>query len=99
MTIPPHYIRDWRLHRGLTQEALAKATGIDRTLIAKVERFRNRYNQDILEGIAKALQCTTADLLLRHPDDPDGLWAEYNAMTLAERREAIAYVKGQRRAS
>jgi transcriptional regulator with XRE-family HTH domain len=73
---PPHFIKHWRKFRGLTQAALATAMGVDRTLITKLETFSHRYNQDVLESAAKALDCQPWELLVRDPqDDPFGLWA------------------------
>jgi transcriptional regulator with XRE-family HTH domain len=74
-----HYVREWRRKRGLTQLALAQACGVDRSLIAKLESGVHRYNQDILQDCARVLDCSVADLLVRHPDDPGGTWGIYRS--------------------
>jgi transcriptional regulator with XRE-family HTH domain len=99
MITKPHYLREWRKHRGLTQAALAAAMGIDRTLICKTETYKLRYNQDLLEAAARVLQCTPAELLVRDPNDPHGLWAELERMTAEEQATAGRMLRALRQAS
>jgi transcriptional regulator with XRE-family HTH domain len=66
--MPAHYIRSWRLYRGLkTQAELAEKVGLTSQSISRLESGRMGYRQDILEKIAEALNCTPADLLGRDP--------------------------------
>lgn len=66
-----HFIREWRMARGLsTTEVAARmhpsAACSDITL-ARVEKGSYPYTQQILEGLAAVLDCTPADLLGRDP--------------------------------
>ena len=77
---PRHYIREWRLHRGLTMADLAERMGASRAIVSRVERGEQRYNQDLLERAAAALGVTPVDLLVRDPalaaEDIYAVWAE-----------------------
>ncbi|WP_249031116.1 helix-turn-helix domain-containing protein [Photobacterium gaetbulicola] len=48
-------LREMRLERGLSQEGLAKASGIDRTFISGVERNRRNITLDTLDRLLAAL--------------------------------------------
>ena len=52
-----------RQQRGLSQEALARKTGLNRVTLARLERARHPPNLDTLERIARALRVTLADLV------------------------------------
>ena len=49
--------------RGLSQEALAKKTGLNRVTLARLERARHPPNLDTLDRIARALRVRLADLV------------------------------------
>src|SRR5262245_65816335 len=70
----PTFIKQWRIFRGLSQEALAERTGMSNGNISLIERGRQNYTQETLERIADALQCEPADLLARSPGDTEDLW-------------------------
>lgn len=94
-----HHIRAWRIHRGLTQVALAARSGLSRASICQIENGDQNYKQDTIEALAAALRCTPADLLGRDPDDethigtlwqkipPDQRWLAARVIT------AFAYAK------
>lgn len=73
MTSQPHFIREWRKHRGLTQEQLAATIIFGRSYIAQIERGERRYGQRFLKAAAAALGCTPADLISRDPANDDEL--------------------------
>ena len=52
-----------RRARGLSQEALAKKTGLNRVTLARLERAQHPPNLDTLERIARALRVTIAELV------------------------------------
>ncbi len=71
---PVTHIRDWREFRGLTlqqvEQRMEKAPGetlISSVSIGRIERGEQPYSQPILEALAVALNCTTADLLTVNP--------------------------------
>lgn len=71
----PLMLRQWRKHRGLTQERLAERLGTSKGYISDLENGKQRYNQQHLEALAEALDCDPVDLLIRDPTDPEGIWS------------------------
>jgi DNA-binding XRE family transcriptional regulator len=57
-------LRVWRTHRGLTQEALAKASGVSRALIADIETGRKRGSMESTFALADALKLKADDLFV-----------------------------------
>ena len=64
---PPHYIKEWRKHRGLTQERLADRLDKTQSWVSQIERFEIEYTQGALEALAYALRCEPGDLLSVNP--------------------------------
>ena len=64
---PRHFVREWREHRGMTQEELAEIVGITHGAISQLERGEVGYTQRTLEAYAEALACTGSDLVGRNP--------------------------------
>ncbi len=62
-TIFARNLRETRLARGLSQEALADAAGLDRTYISLLERERYSVSVDTLEEIARVLEVAPQDLI------------------------------------
>jgi len=52
-----------RKERGLSQEALADAAGLDRTYISGIERIVRNPTITVVERIASALNCKHGDVL------------------------------------
>lgn len=50
-------IAEIRKEKGMTQEELANAAGIDRTNVAKLERGKYNVSYDILSNVAASLDC------------------------------------------
>lgn len=88
-----HFIREWRKFRGLTQVQLAERIGIDKTYLSKIESGKRRYDQPFLEAAAEALRCAPADLIMRDPLDPEGLWSIYDTLSPVERRQVVEIAK------
>jgi transcriptional regulator with XRE-family HTH domain len=61
-------LRVLRAERGISQQALADASGIPRHAIASVEAYERRVGVDELPPLCIALDCTLADLLTGGPD-------------------------------
>jgi transcriptional regulator with XRE-family HTH domain len=93
MTRQRHFIREWRKHRGLTQEQLAERIGIGRSYLTKIENGARRYDQPFLEAAADALRCDPGDLITRDPTDPEGIWSVWEQIKPLERKRAVAMLK------
>lgn len=88
-----HFIREWRKHRGYNQDQLAERIGIDRSYLSKIENGAKRYDQIFLEAAAEALRCTPADLLMRDPSDPDGIWSIWDNLKPSQRLQVVEIAK------
>jgi transcriptional regulator with XRE-family HTH domain len=89
----PHYIREWRKFRGLTQDQLAERIGMDKGYLSKIETGKRRYDQPFLEAAAVVLQCAPADLLVRDPSDPEGFWSLWDTLEPVQRRQVVEIAK------
>lgn len=67
---PTFPLRQWRAARRLTAAQLAERAGLSPTYISHLETGKRRYNQDSLEALAKALDCSPGDLLAVAPPPP-----------------------------
>lgn len=68
------FLREWRKHRGITQEALAERVGMTAPTISQLENEKQGWTGDTISKLADALQCSPAALLAHNPNDPDSLW-------------------------
>jgi transcriptional regulator with XRE-family HTH domain len=97
---PPHFIRSWRKHRGLTLEQLAERIGMSHQNLGKIERYKVPYNEELLELLADALRCETGDIIMRDPSKSDGIWSLWETiagLNPAEARQAVEVVKALKR--
>ena len=92
----PHYIKEWRKYRGLTQEQLAERIGIARSYLTKIERGARRYDQPFLEAAADALRCEPGDIIMRDPSEPEGIWSIWDQLKPVERLQAMAVIRAIR---
>lgn len=92
-----HFIREWRKHRGYTQAQLAERIGIAESYVSKIESGKRRYDQPFLEAAAEALNCDTADLIMRDPSDPEGIWSIWDQLKPAERNQVVEIAKTLKR--
>ena len=96
------FLREYREARKWTQEELAEASGVPRSRISELEKGSERYNQDVLEALAKALSTpeelvTPGDLLDRDPTLPAplGFWRrKLDRLPAAERDRVERVVQG-----
>ncbi|NTW89074.1 MAG: helix-turn-helix transcriptional regulator [Desulfobulbaceae bacterium] len=58
-------VRELRLQQGLTQEALAKLAGIDRTYLAQIEAGKRRMALHVAWNIATSLDLSIEEVLNR----------------------------------
>lgn len=69
----PNYVREWRIHRGLTLAQLAERVGTNANMIGYLEAGDRGLSAKWLRKLAHALE-TTPGMLLDH--DPDVLEAD-----------------------
>lgn len=93
-----HFIREWREHRGLTQEQLAERIGASGATVSRIEKGAAPYTQDALEAIAYALQCEVVDLLIRNPADREAPWSLFETLKPAQKRQAVEVIKAIKKA-
>ena len=97
---PRHFIKQWRKHRGLTQQRLADRLGQTHGAVSQLERGLVGYTQSTLEMLADALQCEPADLLWRDPDSEFGaILAEVRQFPADQQRRIVAILKAFREAA
>lgn len=87
------FIKEWREYRGLSQERLAERINRSPGLISQIENRVGPYTQETLEAIADALLCEPQDLLIRDPNDPDGIWSIWDNVEPTQRKQAIEILK------
>lgn len=76
------YIRAWREKKGFTLDQMVgrlDAIGMQTTgaTLSRIERGKQPYSQDIIEGIAAALNVTVAQLVEDNPDIPSAPVADF----------------------
>lgn len=80
------FFREWREHRGLTQEQLAGRLDTSVASISRIESGTQPYTQDVLEALAEALMTDPASLIMRNPADPDAIWSIWDQAKSGERQ-------------
>lgn len=91
-----HFIREWREHRGFTQERLADRVDLSVSSISQLESGDQGYRQATLEALADALSCEPGDLLMRNPLIEDAVWDLQDQLlkaTKAKREEVLSVVE------
>lgn len=91
------YLRQWRKARGYTQDRLAEMTGLSKPFISQLEGGKRQYTQELLELFSEALSCSPADLLVRDPSDPEGIWSLWEELAPTERRQVVEIGKTLKR--
>jgi transcriptional regulator with XRE-family HTH domain len=87
------FIREWRKHRGLTQERLAERIDMEPSHLSMLENGHRGYTQETLERIAEALQTDAASLLMRDPSNEDAIWSIWEQAKPGERRQLMDVAK------
>lgn len=93
------FIRQWRVHRGLTLEQLADRLDMTASALSMLERGQRGYAQETLEQIAYSLQTDPASLLMRDPSDPEAIWSIWENASEGERRQIVEVAQALRRAN
>ena len=87
------YLKQWRKHRGLTQEQLAERAGLSAPYISQLESGRRQYTQELLELLATELRCELADLIMRDPTRPEPIWSVWDKVPEPQREQALAVLE------
>lgn len=91
------YLKEWRKHRGYTQDRLAEMTSISKPYLSQLETGKRQYTQDLLELFAEALGCSPADLIIRDPEDASGIWSIWDQLPAAQRVQLVEIGKTLKR--
>src|SRR5689334_14704681 len=87
------FFKEWRIHRGLTQERVAERLDTSVASVSRVESGRQPYTQDYLEALASALQTDPASLLMRDPTDPEAMWSIWENAKQGQRKKIVAMAR------
>lgn len=88
-------LKEWREHRGLTQEQLANRVDMSIPSISRLETGQQPYSQPVLEALADALDCEPSDLVMRLPPGRAqfDLWEVVKGLTEAQSEQALRVLK------
>lgn len=89
----PTFVKEWRKFRGLTQAQLGELAGMTAQNVHYIETGKSNYTQDNLESFARALGCTPVDLLVRQPEESEGLWNIWDKANPRQRRQILELSK------
>lgn len=89
----PLFLRQWRKHRGLTQEVLADRAGITQGMVSQLENNESDYTGGLLLVLSDALQCDPVDLIIRDPSDSESLWTIWDQAKPGQRRQITEVAK------
>jgi len=87
------FVKEWREHRGLTQDRLAERIGVTGGAISQLETRQTGYTQGMLEALADALNCHVADLLTYSPQAVKDLRGIWSAIPEEDREQALRVLK------
>src|SRR6185437_660286 len=79
------FIKQWRIHRGYTQEQLGGMINTSGSMMSRIESGETPYTQDVLEALAEALRTDPASLLMRDPTNPEAMWSIWDQAKEAQR--------------
>lgn len=90
----PHYLKEWRKFRGLTQQELADALDTSKSVISDMERGELQLSPKWLRRIAPILQAQPGHILDHDPRELDNdiidIWAH---IAERDRDQAIRVLK------
>jgi transcriptional regulator with XRE-family HTH domain len=70
----PNFLKQWRLHRDLTQEKLGEMSNLTSSSISQIEHGKQGFSTESFLNLCKALDCTPAELIAHDPTRPDSFW-------------------------
>lgn len=87
------YFREWRAHRGLTQQQLADRIGTTKGRVSLKERGEEGWDEEYLADLAYALSTEPASLLMRNPLDSDAPWSLLDSLGPQSREKVLDYAR------
>lgn len=91
----PHYLREWRLFRKMTQEQLAEAVGTSKSQISELERFNLQLSPKWLRRLGPVLGVQPGHILDHDPNDLNSdiidIWAR---IPESDRETAVRVLRG-----
>lgn len=93
MTRKPFFLKQWREHRGLSQDALAARLDTTGATISRIENGKNNFKREMLEELAEALGIEPGDLF-RDPTKPDyELWKIVTGLAPEKQQQALRILR------
>lgn len=89
----PHFLRQWREHRGKTLEDVGEAVGMSHAQLGRIERRLQKYNQELLEALAELYGTDPASLIMRNPTKEDAMWSLWDQAEIGQRQEIEKYAE------
>jgi len=81
----PTSVKERRKARGWSQSVLAEKAGISTTAVHNLEKGKNGFTDKTLAGLAAALECRPADLLLPMAEKPSPITSEPEILAFLSR--------------
>ena len=88
-----HYVKEWRKHRGLTQEQLAGRLGVATSTVSQLETGKQGYSQATLEALAEALSCEPWQLISMDPGKEGEVIDLVRMLNDAQRDQALRVLR------
>lgn len=97
------FVREWRKHRGLSQDALVARVRehletFSKSTLSRIENSKQAYTQPVLEALADALATDPASLLMRNPSDDEAIWSIWEQASEGERNRISEVANALKRA-
>lgn len=100
MSRQPHYIKEWRLKRGLSLRRLAarmeSEPGVEllsHASLARIEKGEQPYSQDILEALSVALNTSISSLIEIDPTKDGEVIDLVRRLDDSKRAQALDYLR------
>ena len=89
-----HYLREWRIHRAMTQEELAALIGTNASVISLLEDSKRRLSDRWLSRLAPALRTSRGAILDCEPHSIEASIAELCAsVSEASKDQVLAILR------
>lgn len=73
--------------------SLAKV-GLSQPTLSRIESGKLPYNQRLLEILAEVYRTDIPSLIMRNPDEPEGIWTIYDQIPATEKPVALKVLRG-----